>query len=68
MQERLAPGRRDRLQRLRRDGEPVADTAGVDDDVVGTAHHHLAADRGDHAAGLAPAIVAPLRAASTAAW
>ena len=52
VQEGVAPGGRDRFQRLGRDGEPVADAAGVDHDVIGPAHQHLAADRGDHPASL----------------
>ena len=36
------------LERLRRDRQAVADAAGLDHDVVGTADEHLAADRGDH--------------------
>ncbi len=37
-----------RLERLRGDAEPVADAGRLDDDVVGAADQHLAADRGDH--------------------
>ena len=50
VQEGVGAGRRDRLQRLRGDREPVADAGGVDHDVVGAPHHHLAADGGDHPA------------------
>ena len=46
--DRLARGR-DVAQRLGRDGEPVADAAAVDDDVVGAAHRDLALEQGDHA-------------------
>ena len=50
VQEGLRAGRRDRLQGLRGDRQPVADAVGVDHHVVGAADEDLAADGGDHPA------------------
>ena len=58
VQHRLLAAGRHGLQRLGGDGELVADAAGLDDDVVGPADKHLAADRGDHEAATARATAA----------
>ena len=50
MQGRLLAPRRHRLERLRRYREAVADASRLDHHVVGAAHEHLAANRGDHPA------------------
>ena len=49
------PAARDVPQRLGRDGQPVADAAAGDDDVVGAAHRDLAGEQRDHAAASAAA-------------
>ena len=51
VQGRLLAARGDRLQRLRGDGQAVADAAGLDHHVVRAPDQDLAANRGDHPTG-----------------
>ena len=49
VQHRLLAAAGHPLERLGRHGEPVTDARGLDHDVIGAPHHHLPANRRDHA-------------------